>query len=925
MIQDYIHLKGVRVNNLKSIDLKLKRGDFVVLTGVSGSGKSSLAFETLFAEGQRKYIESLSTYARQFIDQLPKPDADSIEGICPTLAIEQKKSGANKRSIVATSTEIYEYLKLLFARIGKTYAPESGSVVNKHTVQDVIDYIYTYAPATRFSILSPLSPAADRILKTELKLYLQKGFGRVQVEDQIYFIEDILKQKATANLISRTLKILIYRNKVGKHVNDDYQRLAHAIDSAFFEGQGICFVEMYNDEKTIKTFSNKFEADGQTFEIPSLNMFNFNNSLGACSECEGTGMSKGIVRENVILDPNVSIQDPNCLAKIERRQIGTWLQQFSIHATGFPLTKPYRLLSQAEQDLIWYGNEKVQGLYNHLENLQDHDFHSYLSFRGKVPCSACNGTRLRHDTAYVKVGHKTISDLVQMQVEELDNFLNSLTLEPHELKIAKIIKAEISLRTRYLRLLGLGYLRLDRLTHTLSGGEYQRIQLASSLGKGLVSVMYILDEPSIGLHPRDIERLIKVIKDLQAQDNTVVVVEHEEEIMRAADYIVDIGPGAGHQGGKIVFQGSLEKLRQSTSLTAQYLTKRKSIPVPTQRRKFEYFIRLNNVHHNNIKQLNVDIPLEVLVAVTGVSGSGKSTLIVDVLNDALSNLLDQQSISKYRLENITFDPSLINTVEYISQNPIGRSSRSNCATYIGAWDAIRVLFSKQALAVKRSYSSSFFSFNSLYGLCSECEGTGVQKIDMRFMETIELTCETCKGKRFMKEILEVTYKGNSIHDILQMTVDEAIFFFKAQPKILKLLNILRTVGLGYMTLGQSSPTFSGGEAQRLKIASYLLRSKPEPSLFIFDEPSTGLHFEDINKLLKAFEALLAQGHSIIVIEHNLDIIKSADWVIDMGPESGDQGGKICFQGPPEDLVNVKDNLTGKYLGERIRLKEKECI
>lgn len=921
-MQDYISLKGVRVNNLKNINVDLKRGDLIVLTGVSGSGKSSLAFETLFAEGQRKYIESLSTYARQFIHQLPKPDADFIAGICPTLALEQKKSRANIHSIVATSTEIYEYLKILFARIGKTYAPQSGKIVKKHTPKDVIDFIYKYDQGTSFSILAPLVTDPDRNLKTELEIYLQKGFGRIQVADKTYFIEDLLKDDKRAKFGSE-LKILIYRNKVAQQTEEDYQRLADAIDNAFFEGRGTCLVEIYGTQKTVEIFSSKFEADGQTFEEPSPNFFNFNNALGACPQCQGTGREQGILKDKVILDPNLPLENSACLANLDISQKTTWIKRFSQAAADFPLHKPYVLLSQAEQNLVWEGNEKIEGLYRYFENLKSKNRYLYNSFLGKTTCRSCRGGRLRSDTNYVKIAGKTINDLTQMRVENLNDFLEQLVLEPHELKIAKIIKAEIYLRTKYLMVLGLGYLHLNRLTQTLSGGEFQRIQLASALGKGLVNVMYILDEPSIGLHPRDIDKLVQVIQDLQAQDNTVVVVEHEESIMKAADSIIDIGPGAGHQGGEIVFRGDLENLKNSDSLTAQYLTHRKSISVPKQRRQPEHFIKLTNIHHNNIKNIDLDIPLQVLVAVTGVSGSGKSTLVVDILYQTLTRVLVGQELSKHRLERIEFDSSLLKNVEYVSQNPIGRSSRSNCATYIGAWDEIRALFARQPLALERGYVAAYFSFNALNGLCAECEGTGFQKIDMRFMDDLKLTCETCKGKRFIDEVLEATYKGKNIHDVLLLTVAEAIEFFSTQVRIVRLLKILQTVGLDYMSLGQTSSTFSGGEAQRLKIAAYLLKSgraSVEPSLFIFDEPTTGLHFEDVAKLLKAFEALLGQGHSIIVIEHNLDLIKSADWIIDLGPESGIGGGQVCFEGLPEDLVKKTDNLTAKYLKTKMPYK-----
>ncbi len=925
---DEIVLKGVKVNNLKNVSCSIKRGDFVVITGVSGSGKSSLAFDTLFAEGQRKYIESLSTYARQFINQIPKPEADSIQGICPTLAIEQKTGTSNKRSTVGTSTELYDFLKLLFSRVGKTYDPDSGQEVKKHNIDDVIQYTAKQKVGTKFIILSPILQT-ERKPKEELELCLQKGFGRVRIKDQVYFIEELLneKQNILKGVKTEDLSLIIDRNVVGENIDIQYQRLADSIETAFFEGQGICILEFYLDNGKViqKTFSNKFETEGKHFEEPSPNFFNFNNSLGACPTCQGTGEGEGIIEELVIQDPNLSVSE-GCVADIDDgRTMGTWKNFFTRHSKNknFPVHTPYKDLKIEDKNKMWNGDKTIglTGIYHHFELIPKYVSTIHSRFTGPIACPDCQGSRLRKDALYVKVNGKTIADLTKMTIEELGVFFNDLKLKKEEIKIAKIIDEEVNLRVNYLLRLGMGYLCLNRLTHTLSGGEYQRIQLASSLGKGLVGVMYVLDEPSVGLHPRDVNKLIAVVKDLQNQDNTVVVVEHEESMMRAADCILDIGPEAGLQGGEIVFQGVLENLVHVNTLTADYLTGKKEIPIPTKRRTFKHVISLSNVNCNNIKNLYVTVPLQVLTVITGVSGSGKSTLIEQVLYEALKLSFDLEDISKHRLEDINFNANIIEDAEYISQNPIGRSSRSNCATYTKAWDFIREIFAQQPLAIQNYFHASYFSFNSYLGQCPDCEGEGVNKIDMQFMADIHLKCETCQGKRFINEILEVTYKEKNIFDILQMTVDEALIFFKDKKQVYDRLYTLQQVGLGYMALGQPSMTYSGGEAQRVKLASYLLieNKKKKPILFIFDEPSTGLHFEDIAKLLKAFEALIKKGHSIIVIEHNLEIIKSADWIIDMGPESGEQGGQVCFTGTPEQLAKETNNHTAHYLKNKINL------
>jgi excinuclease ABC subunit A len=917
--RDYIIIKGAKVNNLRNLSVAIPRNQLVAITGLSGSGKSSLAFDTLFAEGQRMYVESLSAYARQFLGRMEKPEVEYIRGVSPAIAVEQKVNTRNPRSTVGTTTEIYDYLKLLFARVGRTYSPVSGSVVRKDSVTDIVDFLLGQPEGERFMVLCPLVRKPDRSLVDELKILLQKGFARVLLGDTVRFIEELVEAPPSK---PEPLHILIDRNTVKKDDEDNQYRIADSIQTAFFEGEGNCTVQLGSGSS--HTFSDRFEADGIQFEEPSVNLFSFNNPYGACKTCEGTGHVVGIDRDLVIPDRGLSVYE-GAIAPWRTDKMSEWLEPLVRNGIrfDFPIHRPFADLTEAEQQLLWTGNQYFAGLnefFQFLEtNVHQIKYRVMLSrYRGRTICPDCRGTRLRKDAQYVKINGKSITDLVLMPVSDATAWFDQLVLEEFEQKVAKRILAEIQNRLRYLDQVGLGYLTLNRLTSTLSGGEFQRIKLATSLGSALVGSMYILDEPSIGLHPRDTHNLVEVIKLLRDLGNTVIVVEHEEEVIRQADQVIDIGPGAGSLGGELVFQGTHEELRQSDSLTAQYLNNKVQIPLPKSRRPWSSFIELRGAREHNLKNLTVQFPLGVLTVVTGVSGSGKSTLVRKVLYPALSKVLGQPADETGKLELLTGDLKTVKQVEFVDQNPIGKSSRSNPVTYVKAYDYIRQLFTDQPLAKQRGYKPAMFSFNVEGGRCENCKGEGVETVEMQFMADLHLTCEVCKGKRFKQEVLDIQYKDLTISDVLDLTVTDAIGFFRDQPKIKRSLQPLEEVGLGYVRLGQSSSTLSGGEAQRVKLASFLGRGKDaDHLLFIFDEPTTGLHFHDINKLLTAINALIDEGNSVLIIEHNMEIIKSADWIIDLGPEGGVQGGHLVFAGTPEEMVKNQKSYTAQYLRAKI--------
>ncbi len=923
-----IHIKGARVHNLQNIELKIPRNKLMVITGLSGSGKSSLAFDTLYAEGQRRYVESLSSYARQFLGRINKPEVDFIKGIPPAIAIEQKVNTRNPRSTVGTSTEIYDYLKLLFARIGKTISPISGQEVKRHRVSDVVNYILSFSADTKVLLCAPLVARNGRSVMEEAELLLQQGFSRIETAQGIQRIDQLLEEKAT-DFCAGECNIVIDRLQASPD-EDNVSRIADSVETAFFEGRGACIVKIYQgDQPTVSTFSNLFEADGMEFEEPSEHLFSFNNPVGACPACEGYGKVIGIDEDLVIPDKSLSIyQDAVACWKGESMQ--KWKMQLIQHASSFnfPIHKPYYELTDKQRELLWTGNSYFEGINAFFSMLESKSYkiqyRVMLSrYRGKTTCPECRGTRLKKEASYVKVDNHSIQDLVLLPVAELQDFFNQLTLSEHEQTVAKRILIEIRNRLAFLNDVGLGYLTLNRLSSTLSGGESQRINLATSLGSSLVGSLYILDEPSIGLHPKDTERLIRVLRKLQKIGNTVLVVEHDEEIIRAADEIIDIGPKAGIHGGKLVFQGNHEELAHAKdSLTADYLNGTKQIELPKYRRKWNNFIEIKGARENNLKNVTVKFPLNTLTVVTGVSGSGKSTLVSRILYPALAKLFGGYGEKTGQHDAIKGDFKQLTSVEFVDQNPIGKSSRSNPVTYLKAYDEIRKLFAEQQAAKYQGFKPSHFSFNVDGGRCEECQGEGEIKVEMQFMADIHLTCESCQGKRFKEEILEIRFNGKSIHDILEMTVNQSIEFFSAckgntEKKIAKKLQPLQDVGLGYVKLGQSSSTLSGGESQRVKLAAFLSKEKDSPSLFIFDEPTTGLHFHDIKKLLDSFNALIARGHSIIIIEHNLDVIKSADWIIDLGPEGGKNGGNILFEGTPEDLVKTTNTHTANALSEKV--------
>ena len=954
----YIVIKGARVNNLKNIDVTIPQGRLVVITGLSGSGKSSLAFDTLYAEGQRRYVESLSSYARQFMGRVAKPEVDYILGISPAVAIEQKVNTTNPRSTVGTSTEIYEYLKLLYARIGRTFSPISGSEVKRHSVSDVVDYIYTLPEGARVMIYSPLEISKERPLKAQLGILQQEGFVRFSLGGTVMRIDDYLQQGCDGG--EGAPRLLVDRVTV-RHGDDDQKaRVSESVQTAFFEGRGACEVESVSSETDgeleRQMFSNRFEADGITFEKPNPNFFSFNNPYGACPTCQGYGSVIGIDEDRVVPNKQMSVYE-GAVVCWRGEKMTEWQNWFIRQAAkcDFPIHKPYNDLTENQRDFLWHGTGGSQfpcidNFFKWVETQQHKiQYRVMLSrFRGKTGCPDCKGTRLRKDASYVKVCGKSITDLMMMPVKELALFVDGMEsqLSDYERDLTKRIVVELKNRVGYLMDVGLGYLTLNRLSNTLSGGESQRINLATSLGSSLVGSMYILDEPSIGLHSRDTEQLIHVLKELRDLGNTVIVVEHDEDIIRAADYILDIGPGAGRLGGEVVFGGDFSKLQQEgpqlkNSYTADYLLGKRFIPLPERRRKWRDRITIQGAYCNNLKRINVDIPLNALTVVTGVSGSGKTSLIKNVLYDVLQKRFDGNPDYVGKCAGITGDIKRITGVEFVDQNPIGRSTRSNLATYMKAYDEIRQLFAQQPLAKARGYKAGYFSFNVEGGRCEACEGEGYITVGMQFMADVHLVCEECHGSRFKSEALEVQYKGKNVSDILDMTVDQAMEFFAMDNDkecgtvhgtgqrfdtnaILARLKPLQDVGLGYLKLGQSSSSLSGGEAQRIKLASFLIKgSNEQPLLFIFDEPSIGLHFHDIQKLIQAFNTLIDKGHSIVVIEHNYDIIKVADWVIDIGPEGGNEGGSIVFAGVPEDLVKQKNSYTGKFLKEKLKVENKK--
>jgi excinuclease ABC, A subunit len=927
--KEYIIIKRARVNNLKNLSVAIPRNKLVVVTGLSGSGKSSLAFDTLFAEGQRMYVESLSSYARQFLGRMEKPEVDYIRGVSPAIAIEQKVNTRNPRSTVGTTTEIYDYLKLLFARIGKTYSPISGNEVTRDTVTSVVDKINKLKEGTRIMVACPLHVKKGRKLQEELNLLLSKGFARILVDGEMKFIEEVLgnpegKKKKPAK-IDGDIEILIDRTTVNPTDEDTTFRLGDSVQTAFFEGEGDCVV--YAENKSKLRFSDRFELDGMKFTEPSINFFSFNNPYGACQTCEGFGKVLGIDEDLVIPDKSLSVYE-GAIAPWRSETMGEWLKPLLKNGIkfDFPIHRPYNELTPAQQQLLWEGNDYFEGIndfFRYLESkLHKIQYRVLLSrYRGRTNCPDCKGTRLRKDAQYVKIAGTSITDLVLLPIEEALAFFNRLKLPPYEKQVSDRIITEITSRLSYLTKVGLGYLNLNRLTSTLSGGEYQRIKLATSLGSALVGSMYILDEPSIGLHPKDTERMVSVLQQLRDLGNTVIVVEHEEEIMRAADQIIDIGPDAGIHGGNLVFQGTIRDMNGKVqSHTTNYLTGREEIPVPKTRRKWRDSIVVAGARENNLKNLTVKFPLGVLTVVTGVSGSGKSTLVKKILYPAVGRLSGSVTESPGKYDKLEGDFGKITQVEFVDQNPIGKSSRSNPVSYVKAYDAIRNLYADQPLAKQRGYKPSHFSFNVEGGRCETCEGEGEIRVEMQFMADIFLRCESCHGKRFKQEVLEVEYNGKNIADVLDMTIEEALEFFRDKKPVLDKIQPLYDVGLGYVKMGQSSNSLSGGEAQRVKLASFLGKNSPDGRiLFIFDEPTTGLHFHDISKLLKAVNALVDQGHTVIIIEHNLEVIKCADWIIDLGEEGGEKkGGKLMFEGTPEQMVKKGKGYTAEFLRTKIK-------
>ena len=928
MSSNKIQVSGARVNNLKNISLDIPRGKFVVITGLSGSGKSSLAFDTLYAEGQRRYVESLSSYARQFLGRMPKPECDFIKGLPPAIAIEQKVTTRNSRSTVGTSTEIYDYLRMLFSRIGKTYSPVSGQLVKKHTSDDVVSTINSYPIGTRFAILTNITLPENRDFKTHLDILLKGGYSRLEHCGRFVQITDLLNNDS--DLRADEYRLLIDRMAVSRTKEDD-MRMYDSLQTAFFEGHDECLVMIWQSNGTTQTltFSKRFEADGITFQEPSDLMFNFNNPVGACPTCEGFGKVTGIDENLVVPNKALSIYE-DAVTCWKGQVMSEWKRDLISKSAkyGFPIHTPYNELTDEQKRFLWRGNSEFAGIDGFFRFVQSKiysiQYRVMLNrYRGKTVCPECNGTRLKPATQYIKINGLTISDMVKMPVVKLHQWFKDLTLDKEEAVIAKRLLVEIQNRLSFLDEVGLGYLTLDRISSTLSGGESQRINLATSLGSSLVGSIYILDEPSIGLHSRDTDRLIKVLKMLRDLGNTVVVVEHDEDIIKAADYLIDIGPEAGRKGGEVVFSGKLTADAESgRSYTIKYLNGELSIPLPKIRRRWNRYIEVKGAVENNLKSIDVKFPLGVITVVTGVSGSGKSTLVTDILYRTIARRLDINVDAPGACLSVEGDLNLIRNIDYVDQNPIGKSSRSNPATYLKAFDEIRHLFSEQQLSKQMGYTAGYFSFNSPGGRCEECKGEGTITIEMQFMADISLECEACHGKRYSQSALDVEYRGKTIYDVLCMTVNQAIEFFSqsdgnTERRIIKRLKPLQDVGLGYIKLGQSSSTLSGGENQRVKLAYYLCDEKKDPTLFIFDEPTTGLHFHDINTLMKSFNQLIDHGHTIIIIEHNMDVIKCADHIIDLGPEGGNNGGNVVVTGTPEEVAKCPNSYTGQFLAEKL--------
>lgn len=934
-MDDYIEIKGARVNNLKNVSLKIPRNKLVVIAGVSGSGKSSLAFDTLYAEGQRRYVESLSSYARQFLGRLSKPECDFIKGLPPAIAIEQKVNSRNPRSTVGTSTEIYEYLRLLYARIGKTYSPVSGEEVKINSTEDILAQVRSYSDGTKFVILAPLHVVDGRTIQQQIKAYLLQGYSRLWVNGEFLRIDDLMEdeQKMEGLQISDTY-LLIDRMSVS-HEKDSESRLIDSAETAFYEGNGACRL-VFLPSNIIYNYSTRFESDGIVFEQPNDNMFSFNSPLGACPVCEGFGKVMGIDEKLVVPNTSLSVYD-GCVQCWHGEKMGMWKKEFCKRAAAdkFPIFEPYYNLTRKQKDMLWHGlpsdKEKVciDSFFKMVsENQYKIQYRVMLSrYRGKATCPSCHGTRLKKEATWVKIGGKSICDLVEMPILNLQQWFKALKLDDNEQAIAKRLLTEINNRLQFLVDVGLDYLTLNRQSNTLSGGESQRINLTTSLGSSLVGSLYVLDEPSIGLHSRDTDKLIKVLKELRDIGNTVVVVEHDEDILRAADYIIDVGPDAGHLGGEIVYEGTIQQIyneTESKSHTVNYLNGHEAISCPTSRRAWNQAIEIKGARMNNLKGLDVKFPLNVMTVVTGVSGSGKSSLVKGILYPALKRHLDEVAEIPGEYSSIEGDWQSISHVEMVDQNPIGKSSRSNPATYVKAYDAIRQLYADQPLSKQLGLTPQHFSFNADGGRCEECKGAGFITVEMQFMADLVLECDSCHGKRFKKDILEVMFHGKNIYDVLNMTVSEAIDFFGEykQKTIVERLRPLEDVGLGYVKLGQNSSTLSGGENQRVKLAYFIGQEKQQPTLFIFDEPTTGLHFHDIQRLLNSFNALIRRGHTIIIIEHNLDIAKNADYIIDLGPEGGNKGGEIVCCGTPEEVSKCERSYTGKYLIEKLTHKQK---
>ena len=952
--QRYIEIQGARVNNLKNISVQIPENAFTVITGLSGSGKSSLAFDTLYAEGQRRYVESLSAYARQFLGRMNKPEVDFIKNIPPAIAIEQKVNTRNPRSTVGTSTEIYEYLRLLFARIGKTYSPLSGEEVKKHRTKDVIEYVLKFPEGSRFLVLCPLNQPKGRSLEDHLESFIKQGFSRIEYRGQILTIEDFLSQAGKISPSGiESLYLVIDRLLVQKDDKLVQSRLADSIETAFYEGDHNCLIRMFTNEGSeLRHFSDRFEADGMVFEEPNDLMFSFNSPAGACPVCEGFGKVLGLDPDLIVPNKSLSVYD-DAIVCWRGPKMSEWKNRLVENAAAFdfPVFKPWYQLNESQKRLVWTGNKYFQGLDDFFRMVESNQYKvqyrvMLARYRGKTVCPDCKGTRLKKEASYVKVGGRSISELVDLSILELNSFFEQLQLSANEKLIAERLLTEIRTRIKFLLDVGLSYLSLNRLSSSLSGGESQRINLVTSLGSSLVGSLYILDEPSIGLHARDTALLIKVLKELRDSGNTVIVVEHDEEIIRAADYIIDIGPKAGRLGGELMYQGpvsglinrsesaSLNKQEKTSrkvkenpvqfqSYTLNYLSGKEKIPLPELRRPWNNYIEIVAACHHNLKNINVKFPLNVVTVVSGVSGSGKSSLVRDIFYVALKRICSETTDSCGSFGELRGDIHLVHNIEFVDQNPIGRSSRSNPVTYLKAYDEIRKLFAEQALAKQMGFNASYFSFNTDGGRCEACQGEGVERVEMQFMADLEMVCEHCHGKRFKSDVLEVLYREKSIHDVLEMTVDEAIEFFgrggqALEKKIVKRLLPLQEVGLGYIKLGQSSSTLSGGESQRVKLAFFLSNEHEEPGVYVFDEPTTGLHFHDIHILLKALNALIAKGHTVVIIEHNVEIIKSADYVIDLGPEGGDKGGYLLFQGKPEDLLQCKESYTARALKKHLK-------